>query len=167
MGRPHIPNKYTLFFRKVDSHGFDPNLCWEWKGAQKQNGYGNVRLKKENVSAHRYAYMILVGNPPDGMDICHTCDNRLCVNPDHLFAGTRKDNMQDAKMKGRTSGGSRFHLTRDQVEVIVERIKSGHSSRLIANDMGIGYGTVSNIKNGRTYSDVSGIKSTKGRAHGK
>lgn len=89
------------------------------------------------------------------MDVCHTCDNRICVNPDHLFVGTRLDNMQDAKMKGRTSGGGRFHLNSKQVYTILERLTSGMSPRKIANDMDISYGTVTAIRAGRSYKKIS------------
>tara|TARA_Y100001973_G_C5205772_1_gene341451 strand:- start:2394 stop:2891 length:498 start_codon:yes stop_codon:yes gene_type:complete len=159
MGKAHKPhpNKYTAFLSKVDTHGLDPSRCWEWLGATKGNGYGNVRVAGANVSAHRWAYQLFVGFVGPGMDVCHSCDNPICVNPDHLFAGTRADNMHDAKMKGRTRGGRPYHLKPRQVQAIVNRIKGGLSSRQIANDLGINYGTVTAIRAGRSYSHITGF----------
>lgn len=156
MGRKPIPNRYTLFLAKVDARGFDHEACWEWKGGQKGNGYGNVRRGGRNIPAHRYAYELFKGKVPEGMDVCHTCDNRSCVNPDHLFIGSRKDNMQDAKMKGRTSGGHRFHLKPDQVREVVARLKGGQSPRRVSNDLDISYSTIAAIKSGRSYASITG-----------
>lgn len=75
--------------------------CWNWLGARVTAGYGQFRVNGSLYYAHRYSYEIHYGPVPDGMFICHGCDNPLCVNPLHLFVGTQSDNMIDMWNKGR------------------------------------------------------------------
>ena len=146
-----IPNVYSAFLQKVDAKGFNPTECWVWLGATKGNGYGNVRVSQKNMSAHRRAHELFIGPVPDGIDVCHTCDNRGCVNPDHLFLGNRHANMQDMKSKGRGAGPNRKQLREHTVQEIRARLEAGHSPRKIANQMNIHYGTVTAIRAGRSY----------------
>lgn len=84
------------------------NECWNWTGAKKGAGYGHLSLNKAAyksifMGAHRFSWLLHFGEIPKEMIVCHKCDNMLCVNPKHLFLGTRKDNTQDMVQKNRNS----------------------------------------------------------------
>lgn len=80
--------------------------CWCWTGSKSSTGYGNISTKKNKspINAHRLSYTINKGKIPDGMVVMHTCDNKLCVNPNHLVIGTKKDNSNDMMAKNRGIG---------------------------------------------------------------
>ena len=128
------------------------------KPKQPDSKYPSVKYKNKTYHLHRLAYMNKFGNIPDNMNVCHRCDNPACINPDHLFLGTRKDNTQDMIKKGRVyrgKGESRQKLTEEQIIDIyksplssyklskiynvsstqIRRIKSGSRCRRITNDI--------------------------------
>ena len=77
------------------------NGCWMWKGAKMWKGYGHARVKGRVVRVHRLVYQLTRGPIPLGLRVLHTCDERACVNPEHLFLGNDRDNTRDAMHKGR------------------------------------------------------------------
>jgi hypothetical protein len=90
----------TAFWEKVDK----TDTCWNWNAATwGNNQYGCARWGGRCINAHRVSWSLTHGEIPKDLKVLHRCDNPLCVNPDHLFLGTQKDNCQDAKAKGRTS----------------------------------------------------------------
>lgn len=139
--------------------------CWIWLGAEKGNGYGNVRHGKANLTAHRAAYIRAHGEIPAGMDVCHRCDTRLCINPSHLFAGSRMDNMRDAKAKGRLSAGSQHahlicgeksgaaRLTAEQVEAI-RRVGASLPKKDIAALTGVSVDNIRRIIRRDTWKEI-------------
>lgn len=134
--------------------------CWLWSGAVSGCGYGVVAAKGKTLRAHRFFYEAHVGPIPPDLFVCHKCDTPLCVNPDHLFLGTQKDNTQDALRKGRPMGtktpvhGERQHsakLTEEDVRLIRS---SGWTQMVCAAYFGVGQNAISKIRRGVTWKHV-------------
>jgi hypothetical protein len=89
----------SRFLENVHEH----EGCWIWKGKKFDRGYGKFTIRQKTMKAHRVAYLLFVGEIEEGKVICHKCDNPLCVNPEHLWSGTFKQNTQDMMSKGRLS----------------------------------------------------------------
>lgn len=88
--------KDFLFNKVVE----DENDCWNWQG-KKVRGYGKLIIAGRSYFAHRLSYWLMTGDIPDGLLICHRCDNPACINPEHLFLGTQQDNVADMMQKKR------------------------------------------------------------------
>jgi hypothetical protein len=132
-------NDVDAFWSRVDVGG--PDDCWNWQGSYgKKNGYGLLSLRHGvMISAHRFAYMLARGEPiPDGLCVCHRCDNRLCCNPAHLWLGTYLDNNRDKSKKGRSRGGAPRKITDDQIAAIRQMYYgTGASLREVGEYFGI------------------------------
>lgn len=140
----------------------EPNSgCWLWLGACHARGYGVIRIDRRTKRAHRVMYEIAKGVClTSDVDVCHRCDVRCCVNPDHLFVGSRAENMRDCSNKGRIVlpilSGDRCpnsRLTSEQVLAI--RDDKQQSNRALARKYGVDKGTIACIRDGRTWSDMA------------
>jgi hypothetical protein len=111
--------------------------CWEWTGRLFDNtGYGQYSINSRPVSAHRHSYQVYKGDIPNGLLVRHTCDNRKCVNPDHLIVGTQQDNMNDMVERNRQSQGN-THYARTQPERLARGDTHGsktHPEALVRGD---------------------------------
>lgn len=112
------------------------------------NGYGRFNPFRKPMYAHRFSALLKYGIVRSDLDVCHTCDNRRCVNPNHLFIGTRKENMQDAARKGRTTKGKVFRSKLNQNEVITirEMLKNGCKTKDIADKYSVTTRTINSIR---------------------
>lgn len=152
-------NSAPDFWRRVDQSGD----CWVWTGTSLDAGYGRIGWRGEKVIASRLAYELTVGPIPDGMWVLHRCDNPPCVNPEHLFLGTRQDNIDDMVAKGRQrSGGhataadrnARAKLTWEKVREIRRRyIPRRVSLARLAREFGVSPDTVHAVVRGDSWRD--------------
>lgn len=141
--RVHLRERFERHIRVSDG-------CYEWTGGLTSKGYAQIRFgnKHQQSLAHRVAWKIYMGTIPDGLYVCHQCDNPKCVRIGHLFLGTQFDNMRDCASKGRM--GNR-KLSIDDVMQIVARARSGETGRSLAKEFNVEPSTISNIKNRKAW----------------
>ncbi len=140
------------FDRYADVGG--PSDCWEWTGTITSDGYGRAQCAKEKWSAHRLSYHIFRGPIPNGLFICHTCDNKKCVNPSHLYAGTAQDNSNDAVERGLQPRGIDMHNSVLTPKDVREIRCSEKSSRALAKQFSVSQATIMKVLTGRTWGHV-------------
>jgi hypothetical protein len=158
------------FWAKVDKRGVEE--CWEWRASRTHGGYGRFRTPQTHLQAHRVAWELTIGAIPEGLDVLHSCDNRPCCNPAHLFLGTDLDNARDRMSKGRSATGDRngsrlyperlchgsacIHvssLSDDMVIEIRDRLAAGRwTAQQLAKMYGIGESAVSRIRHRKSWS---------------
>jgi hypothetical protein len=150
---------FLASFCEVDSG------CWIWNKTLQRNGYGRFSVSENKQRlAHRLSYEMFCGEIPGGLNVCHTCDTRACVNPSHLFLGSQKDNIQDAKRKGRLRGGRRRRgednpaakLRSSDVVAIRQSCASGMSRAECARHYNVSWNLISLIVQGKAWKHVEG-----------
>lgn len=148
------------FFDKIDK----TESCWNWTAGGRSNGYGAMKYNGKTIDTHRMSWMIHFGEIPDGLFVCHKCDNRNCVNPNHLFLGTNQDNMKDAFNKGRLNMPTsswfqknnipkhRTLKTNDEIIFIKKSIKERTCSlKELSITLNVPYQLIRDINCGRVY----------------
>lgn len=159
------PSLIAAFWARVQRG--DERACWIWLGTvEKQDGYGILSPTTGVIRAHRVSYAIAHGEIPQGALVLHHCDNRRCVNPSHLYAGTPAENVRDMVNRGRATTYNRGNpnqifgsasgfakLSEAQVREIISRLP-GENSREIAGTYGVSPTTISDIRARRTWPKV-------------
>lgn len=154
-----IANRFWSYVEKSDD-------CWIWTGGSFGGRYGQFRIGKKKIRAHRFSWLLAGNEIPDGMILCHKCDNVKCVRPDHLFVGTHADNAKDREEKGRGAGNrfARIGLKgtdnpaskiNEAVVISIRRLKEkGYSLKAIAERHDLSKSQVSNILKNRNWTHV-------------
>lgn len=144
------------FWERVDTSGD----CWLWTGTGRGNGYGGLSVNGKNRSAHRIAWELTNGAIPDGLFVCHRCDNPACVRPEHLFLGTPRANIQDMMAKGRARfgdappGKGRATLTPESVREVRRLATQGQSQRALARRYGVRSSAIYKLLHGITWKNL-------------
>jgi len=165
LGDPNIETRPMVYGDEIErfhqKYIPEPNSgCWIWIGGTRANGSGNLYSRHSrndgiSINGHRFSQIIHKGPIPDNLYVCHTCDNTLCVNPDHLFLGTQQDNMTDMKDKNRSNksrGQDKIglaKLTNKDAEKI--RKDSTHSQSELGRIFNVAQTTIHRIKSGKSY----------------
>lgn len=153
-----------LFWSKVQVG--DMSDCWLWQSTLSGKRYGNVTIDSKPQLAHRVAYRLIFGDIPEGMMVCHHCDNPPCCNPLHLFLGTGSDNQIDCVNKGRKPSvagennpiyglkgerNPKAKFTQAQAEKIREQYKAGLSQKALGKIYGVTQVCISTIVTNKVY----------------
>lgn len=169
--QPKLPSSF-FFWRRVNKNGPVPQhmphlgSCWIIGGAPGRGGYGKLKADGVTLLAHRFSYELEFGiGSAVGLMVCHKCDTRTCVRPDHLFLGTARDNMQDMIQKGRKWNGPRHglrgdlngnaKLTPDQVRAIREESNVGATRAELSRKYGVSGPSIKNIATRRTWIHIA------------
>lgn len=145
-------------FRSNFTEG-NKNECWNWTGTcNKVWGYGYLRVQNKGFRAHRISYEYYKGKIPEGLMVCHSCDNRLCVNPNHLFLGTHQDNMTDKVAKDRQTKGSNNALAKLSEQQVIDIFNSPLKLEELGEIYGVAFGTISKIKLGKRWKHLNLLK---------
>jgi len=159
--------KDSIYLERLMTNTSKEGECIVWKGARRnKNSYGAIKYKDKVIDTHRLSYMLHKGEIPEGMVVMHSCDNKPCINPDHLFIGTYSDNAKDAYDKGRMKtpkfpkglvsphGSISVEKAKEIKEAILNAPKVKGRLLLIAEQFDVKYQLVKDIAGGRSYINI-------------
>ncbi len=157
-----IDLRFDLVKKHMENYIVGPSGCWEFQGKKKAGStYGQLtiysntaRVPKRMFSAHRVSYAFHNGIDPESLSVMHSCDNPICINPEHLELGTHKKNMQEMADRKRSTIGEinpNHKITEADVIAVVERIKAGESNMAISKDLPISHAMVSQIRHKKNW----------------
>ena len=155
-------SQFIKFWEKVLVD--DDDKCWEWQARRNKKGYGSFYVsighsKSQEWLAHRMVWKMTFGEIPEGLQVCHHCDNPPCVNPSHLWLGTNRDNILDAKKKGRLAqlkgeDSPQAKLTEEKVREIRKLRKEGMTLCALGDMFNVHYSTIGYIISRKLWSHV-------------
>ena len=135
--------------------------CWLWRGSLNPSGYGRFHYLGQTRAAHRVAYLLHNGPLEKTQLVLHQCDNKLCVNPAHLKAGTHAENMQEASTRGRMKAHNRILTDADVIE-IRSRFRGLDGEHLtLGEEFGVSHSTIAALLNGHTYQHLYPLQPAK------
>lgn len=163
----HVKGQFRRFIKGHQSRTPKPTLsqmkertveaangCWEWVAAKAAQRYAFLQHEGKNILGHRYVYELTHGSIPDGMVVRHKCDNKCCINPEHLELGTNADNMRDKAERGRATRGETHHKAKLSEVEVVSILTSGYSNVEEAQRHGVSEAVISNIRRRRIWKHV-------------
>lgn len=151
-----LEDHHKIFFKNFIKKS--KSECWPWIGCKNKKGYGVFRMFARGIQAHRASWWIHKGEKvPDHLLACHTCDNPSCVNPDHIFIGTNKDNMRDMVEKGRKPRplGELSHNSKLKEFEVLEIYKSHLPASAIHEKYGVSQSTIWAIRKGDCWTHLT------------
>jgi len=158
----HIDLRFKSDVERILRYAETANGCWEWTGSTNHGGYGQLGKWRGEASAHRASYAFHNGPIVDGMSVLHSCDNRKCINPDHLRLGTYSDNQNDAYKRQRRpifSGSKNVNakLNEDQVQAILD---DSRKQVVLASEYSVSISLISAIKQRTAWKHLRTNQST-------
>jgi len=148
-----VASKWNDPIHNFYEHVEKTDTCWLWTGCLDKDGYGVASIKQKKLAAHRAAYILFVGEIPNGRYVLHGCNNTSCVNPEHLRLGTQQDNVNDQIVAGTNTGKNR--ITAKLNENLVRSIRSSNKPyRELAKELGVSHYCIWDILHYRSWKHV-------------
>lgn len=160
---PTLNKRKPLEIRLIEGMKVNPVTgCHEWQRSINRGFYASIGYKGATMLVHRASYMAFKGEIPEGMLVLHSCDNRICINPDHLRIGNQTDNMRDRSERGRCASqrGSkhgRAKLNDGDVRQIMQRISNNERDYQIAKHYSVTASNINSIRSGVSWNHITGL----------